>query len=133
MNAWQLILRDLRSWLHRKRLFAMDIEDYEMLNLVAERQQRPPEEVAAQLFEQAAQEQDAQAWTLRNWDRLSPRQQQIAAHICRGDSTRQIAQQLNISQTTVKTHVEIILRKFGVSSRVALRVLLAPWDLTAYL
>ncbi len=111
----------------------MDIEDYEMLNLVAERQQRPPEEVAAQLFEQAAQEQDAQAWTLRNWDRLSPRQQQIAAHICRGDSTRQIAQQLNISQTTVKTHVEIILRKFGVSSRVALRVLLAPWDLTAYL
>jgi len=133
VNAWQLILRDLRSWLHRKRLFAMDIEDYEMLNLVAERQQRPPEEVAAQLFEQAAQEQDAQAWTLRNWDRLSPRQQQIAAHICRGDSTRQIAQQLNISQTTVKTHVEIILRKFGVSSRVALRVLLAPWDLTAYL
>jgi len=133
VNAWQLILRDLRSWLHRKRLFAMDIEDYETLNLVAERQRRSPEAVAAQLFEQAAQEQDAQAWTLRCWERLSPRQQQIAAHICRGDSTRQIAQELNISQTPVKSHVEVILRKFGVSSRVALRVLLAPWDLNAYL
>lgn len=133
MNALQLILRDLKRWLHRKRLFAMDIEDFETLNLVAERQRRSPEAVAAQLFEQAALEQDAQAWTLRCWERLSPRQQQIAAHICRGDSTRQIAQQLNISQTTVKTHVEIILRKFGVNNRVALRALLAPWDLTAYL
>lgn len=128
-----MILRDLRNWLHRKRLFAMDVEDYQMLHLVAERQRRPPEEVAAQLFEQAAQEQDAQVWTLRCWERLSPRQQQITAYICRGDSTRQIAQQLNISQTTVKSHVEIILRKFGVSSRVALRVLLSPWDLDAYL
>ena len=49
MNAWQLILRDLRSWLHRKRLFAMDVEDFETLHLVAERQRRPPEEVAAQV------------------------------------------------------------------------------------
>lgn len=133
MNALQLILRDLKRWLHRKRLFAMDVEDYQTLHLVAERQRRSPEEVAAQLFEQAAQEQDAQSWTMGCWERLSPRQQQIAAHICRGESTRQIAQQLNISQTTVKSHVEVILRKFGVSSRVALRVLLAPWDLSIYL
>lgn len=133
MNALQLILRDLKRWLHRKRLFAMDVEDYQTLHLVAERQQRSLEEVAAQLFEQAAQEQDAQSWTMGCWERLSPRQQQIAAHICRGESTRQIAQQLNISQTTVKSHVEVILRKFGVSSRVALRVLLAPWDLSTYL
>lgn len=111
----------------------MDVEDYQTLHLVAERQRRSPEDVAAQLFEQAAQEQDSQVWTLRCWERLSPRQQQITAYVCRGDSTRQIAQQLNISQTTVKSHVEIILRKFGVSSRVALRVLLAPWDLDAYL
>lgn len=128
-----MILRDLKNWLHRKRLFAMDVEDYEMLHLVAERQRRTPKEVAAQLFEQAVQEQDAQAWTLRCWERLSPRQQQITAHVCRGDSTRQIAQELNISQTTVKSHVEAVLRKFGVGSRVALRVLLSPWDLSDYL
>lgn len=133
MDAWQLIWRDLRNWLHRKRLFAMDVEAYQALHLVAERQRRPPGEVASRLFEQAAQEQDKQAWALRCWEGLSPRQKQIAAHICRGDSTRQMAQQLNISQTTVKSHVEIILRKFGVNSRVALRVLLAPWELSAYL
>jgi DNA-binding NarL/FixJ family response regulator len=133
VNALQLIFRDLRSWLQRKRFFAMDLEAYQTLRLVAERQQRPAEEVASHLFEQAAREQDAQAWALNCWERLSPRQKQIAAHICRGDSTRQMALQLNISQTTVKSHVEIILRKFGVNSRVALRVLLAPWDLSVYL
>lgn len=111
----------------------MDLEAYQALHLVAERQQRSPEEVASQLFEQAAQEQDRQAWTLRCWEHLSPRQKQITAHICRGDSNRQMALQLNISQTTVKSHVEIILRKFGVDNRVALRVLLSPWNLNAYL
>jgi len=64
---------------------------------------------------------------------LSPRQKQVAAYVCRGDTTRQIAAQLNISQTTVKSHVEIILRKFGINSRASLRQLLAPWDLTSYL
>ncbi len=133
MDAWHLIWHDLQNWLHRKRLFAMDLEAYQTLRQVAERERRSPGEVATQLFELAAQEQDTQAWTLRCWERLSPRQKQITAYICRGDSTRQMAQQLNISQTTVKSHVEIILRKFGVANRVALRVLLSPWDLSAYL
>ena len=57
----------------------------------------------------------------------------VVMHYGAGLKQRQIAQELNISPTTVKSHVEIILRKFGVSSRVALRVLLAPLDLNAYL
>jgi len=133
VNAWQMILQDLRNWLRRKRLFAMDVEDYQTLHLVAERQRRSPGEVASRLFEQAAQEQDEQSWALNCWEGLSRRQKQVAAHICRGDSTREMAVQLNIAQTTVKSHVEVILRKFGVNSRVALRVLLSPWDLNAYL
>jgi len=53
--------------------------------------------------------------------------------VCRGDTTRQITAQLNISETTVKSHVEAILRKFDINSRQALRQLLAPWDLSSYL
>ncbi|HEX9018200.1 MAG TPA: LuxR C-terminal-related transcriptional regulator [Anaerolineaceae bacterium] len=133
MNAWRLILRDLKNWLRRKRIFAMDIDTYENLRLVAQRQKRSPQQVASELIEQAVQEQDAQSWAMRCWEQLSPRQRQIAAYVCQGDSTRQIAAHLNISQTTVKSHVEIILRKFGLNSRVALRRLLAPWDLSSYL
>ena len=111
----------------------MDVETYETLRLVAEREQRSPQEVAAQLVTQASQDQTIQAWALDCWEQLSPRQKQIAAYVCRGDSTRQIASQLNIAQTTVKSHVEAVLRKFGVNSRVALRKLLEPWDLSKFL
>lgn len=133
MNAWKILWRDLAGWLHKKRYFAMDVDSYQTLRLIAERQHRSPQEVASQLVEQAALEQDSQSQVLYCWEQLSPRQKQIAAYVCRGDSTRQIAAQLNIAQTTVKSHVEGVLRKFEISSRTALRQLLAPWDLSSYL
>lgn len=111
----------------------MDVETYETLRMVAAREKRSPQEVASRLFEQAAHEQDAQVWATRCWGQLSPRQKQITAHICQGDSTRQIAIHLNIAQTTVKTHIEVILNKFGLNSRAALRELMAPWDLNDHL
>lgn len=128
-----MIMRDIQSWLRRRRIFAMDVDAYENLRLIAARRQQTPEDAAAQVFEQIAYEQDVQSWTMQCWEQLSPRQRQIAAYVCRGDSTRQIAAQLNISQTTVKSHVEIVLRKFNVPNRIALRQLLAPWDLRPYL
>jgi DNA-binding CsgD family transcriptional regulator len=133
VNFIRVIGRALKHWLYRKRIFAVDVESYKTLRIVADHEKRTPEEVASRLFEAAAHELDAQAWAARCWEQLSPRQKQIAAHICQGDSTRQIASQLNIAQTTVKSHIEIILNKFGLNSRVALRQLLAPWDLGGYL
>lgn len=128
-----MILRDLKNWLRRKRIFAMDVTAYETLYLIAERERRTPQEVAARLLDQAIHEQDTQSWVLQHWEELSPRQKQIAAYICRGDTTARIAAQLTIAQTTVKSHVEIILRKFDINSRAELRQMLAPWDLSNYL
>ena len=103
------------------------------LRRIAERQKRSPNEVASQLFGQVVQEQDTQSWVLLRWEQLSTRQKQIAAYVCRGDTTRQIAAHLSIAPTTVKSHVEIVLRKFGINSRIALRQLLEPWDLSSHL
>jgi len=133
MNAFELLWGRLARWFHRKRLFAMDVEAFDSLCLVAEREQRSPQEVAAWLFEQAAREQETGCEAGRSWQSLTPRQRQVAAHICRGETTRQIALVLSISPTTVKTHVEVILRKFGIGSRAALRAELAHWDLREYL
>jgi DNA-binding NarL/FixJ family response regulator len=133
VDVWQFLLHDLKTHLHRKRIFVMDVLAYETLRLVAKNRKRSPQEIVAQLIEQAAQEQSDQSWAIQCWEQLSQRQKQIAAYVCRGDTTRQIAIQLNISQTTVKSHVEIVLRKFGVNSRETLRQLLAPWDLSSYL
>ena len=49
---------------------------------------------------------------------LSPREREILALIARGDSNKLIARELDIAETTVKIHVQHILRKLGLSSRV---------------
>ena len=50
--------------------------------------------------------------------KLSPREQQILAQIERGASNKEIARTLAIAETTVKIHVQHILRKLGLDSRV---------------
>jgi DNA-binding CsgD family transcriptional regulator len=63
---------------------------------------------------------------------LSPREQQVAALVCLNYSNAQIAARLNISQSTVKTHVSNALRKFGLQRRTDLRLALAEWDFSAF-
>lgn len=49
---------------------------------------------------------------------LSAREREILACIARGDSNKLIARALDIAETTVKVHVQNILRKLQLSSRV---------------
>lgn len=55
--------------------------------------------------------------------RLSPRELDILRGIARGDSNKEIARELAIAETTVKIHVQHILRKLGLTSRVQAAVL----------
>ncbi|MFN3861502.1 MAG: response regulator [Roseateles sp.] len=54
---------------------------------------------------------------------LSPREREIAELIARGDSNKQIARALGIAETTVKIHVQHLLRKLDLDSRVQAAVL----------
>lgn len=49
---------------------------------------------------------------------LSPREEDVLREITRGASNKEIARTLDIAETTVKIHVQHILRKLGLSSRV---------------
>ncbi|MBL8382253.1 MAG: response regulator [Burkholderiales bacterium] len=49
---------------------------------------------------------------------LSPREREILSHIARGASNKEIARALEVAETTVKIHVQHILRKLGLTSRV---------------
>jgi two-component system nitrate/nitrite response regulator NarL len=51
-------------------------------------------------------------------DTLSPREREILRHIVHGASNKEIARALEIAETTVKIHVQHILRKLDLSSRV---------------
>ena len=54
---------------------------------------------------------------------LSPRECEILLLIARGASNKVIARELNIAETTVKIHVQHILRKLNLSSRVQAAVI----------
>jgi two-component system nitrate/nitrite response regulator NarL len=54
---------------------------------------------------------------------LSPREQDILLGISQGQGNKEIARSLGIAETTVKIHVQHILRKLGVSSRVQAAVI----------
>ena len=51
-------------------------------------------------------------------EQLSPRERDILRGIARGASNKEIARELGIAETTVKIHVQHVLRKLGFSSRV---------------
>ena len=51
-------------------------------------------------------------------DSLSPRERDILRGIARGESNKEIGRELGIAETTVKIHVQHVLRKLDVSSRV---------------
>ena len=54
---------------------------------------------------------------------LSPREREILDLIARGDSNKEIARELGIAETTVKIHVQHLLRKLELDSRVQAAVL----------
>ncbi|WP_136194272.1 response regulator transcription factor [Actinomyces procaprae] len=48
---------------------------------------------------------------------LSGREREVLRLLCQARSNRQIARQMNVAETTVKTHVSSLMRKMGVGSR----------------
>lgn len=114
------------------RSFTLDLELQRTLQLLAEQEQRTPQEVAAGLINAALKERQRSAQCWRRWQALSAREQEIAALVCLNYTSRQAAARLGIGEATVKTHVGSILIKFNVHDRQELRRLLAGWDFSAW-
>ena len=103
------------------------------VELLAQHEQRPPDEVIRALLSQALEARHSSDSAHQHWRSLSPREKNVAALICSGLTGRQAAARLVISPETVKTHARNILRKFNLRSRRELRALLEGWDLSAWM
>ena len=135
MNSLQLIWRDIRNLFNKtrgKRLFAIDVESLQSLRLIARDEGVGPDEVVTRLVRSAVKEHSLEFLVRERWKTLTPREKQVTALICKGYTSRQVASVLKISPTTVKTHAENAMRKFGVSSRESLRQMLAGWNIIPY-
>ncbi|MFC5549202.1 response regulator [Massilia aerilata] len=63
-------------------------------------------------------------------DKLTPREREILACLARGESNKLIARVLDLAESTVKIHVQNILKKLGLSSRVQAAVFAVEQGLT---
>ncbi len=104
----------------------------ELLHILADAEQRPAEQVAADLLMGALAERHKADLKLVRWRLLSPREQEVAALICLNHTNKEIAMRLGLSPETVKTHVHNLLAKFHLRSRAELRQVLADWDFSAW-
>jgi DNA-binding NarL/FixJ family response regulator len=59
---------------------------------------------------------------------LTPREQEVLQLIAKGYSNREIAQQLYISERTVKNHVNSLLRQLNLRDRTQVAILAAKWS-----
>lgn len=64
---------------------------------------------------------------------LTRRELMVLKHLTKGEANKQIAFNLNISETTVKSHVSSILKKLGASNRVKVVVGCSNIDFNQYL
>lgn len=132
MPILQRLLRALGYQKPATLVFEMDQQLAHSLQELAAREQRPEDEIAADLLSFALLQREMASETQAAWRALSPRECEIAALTCLNYTNRQIASSLYISPETVKTHIRNVLRKFNVHSKAELRRLLADWDFAAW-
>ena len=95
-----------------------------MLTRLAEREGRPEHEFTSDLVAAGLIQYLATDELKPKWKSLSAREKDVAKLISKGVTNRQMAAHLSLSTETVNTHVQNIMRKFGVESKAELRHIL---------
>jgi DNA-binding CsgD family transcriptional regulator len=114
------------------RKYELDASIQLVLESLAERQQRSPDEVVSNLVEEAISRRQLDADLWQRWQSLSPREQHVAALTCLNYTNPQIAARLGVAVETIRTHTRNAQMKFNVNSKSDLRVLLSGWDFSAF-
>jgi two-component system, LuxR family, response regulator FixJ len=78
---------------------------------------------------QRQQQEHRQQGIRQRMARLSPREREVLGLLVRGESAKQIAQQLCVDPKTVHTHRARVLAKLGMNSAAELLVTFAPGDI----
>ncbi len=126
------LIYDLGLKREKLRLFELDEALIHSVQDLARREGRSPGEVASGLVAEALERRQAAGELLRIWQGLSMREQEVAALACLGYTNPEIAEMLFLSEETVKTHLQRILRKFGLRRKDQLLLAFSEWDFSAW-
>jgi DNA-binding CsgD family transcriptional regulator len=133
MSLWSQLLKAF-GYTHATSKLSFEVEPdlIQSLHELAEKEERPQEEIAADLLAFAVAQRDEAEVNLQRWRALTPRERQITALVCLNYTNREIAAHLTISPETVKTHLRNAMGKFGLTRKSDLRQALAEWDFSAW-
>ena len=98
----------------------------------ADREQRPLEQIQAELLEAGLAHLQTSDGLKRRWDTLSVREQEVTALACLGYTNRQMAARLHLSPTTIKGYMRQALVKWNAHGKDELRLLLVQWDFSGW-
>ncbi len=135
MRPWDIVLRRLKAGLkggRERRAFALDADLQTRLVLLAQEEHRSAEEVQADLIEAGLAQRANQDSLVQRWQRLSAREQQVAALTCLGYTNRQIGARLYITTETVRTHMKNLLVKFNLHGKAEPKKALEKWDFSEW-
>lgn len=132
VSLWERLVDRLGLMKLPKRVYRFEDDLAWSLQSMAESEQRPEEEVAAELLVFAINYRLDAEHKLANWKRLTRREQQVIALVCLKYSNAEIAARLDISSETVRSHVRSVMHKFKVRRKADMLVMLADWDFSAW-
>jgi len=112
----------------RWRYFALEERLHTALEQRANQEQRPAEEIQAELVAEGLAHLQTVDRLKECWGSLSPREQEVAALTCLGFTNRQMAGRMHVSMETIKTQMSKVLDKFDLHSKMELRQALTNWD-----
>jgi DNA-binding NarL/FixJ family response regulator len=133
MNLIAYLLHKFRLRKRKQTFARFDAITRQGILQLARRQNRSPEEVASQMMALGLEQHQLLQEKYQTWERLTPRQKDVAALVCLGYTNQQIGERLKISSETVKVHVSKIFEKFQLHSRKHLAEVLKDWDFSAWL
>lgn len=133
IELWKQLLNRLRTRRSpRRRSFALEESLHTALEQRASKEQRPEEELQAELVAAGLAHLQTDDRLKECWGRLSPREQEVTALTCLNYTNRQMAGYLHVSAETVKTYVTNVLAKFGLHSKPELRQALSNWNFSEW-
>ena len=131
-SLWHRLLHDLGLQRPARRTYQLDEPFADVMQSLARHEQRSMEDVTAELLSSALAQRYNSSETIRLWETLSSREQQVVALSCLGYDNPEIARRLFISQQTVKSHVHRAVKKFGLKTKPQLLRVLRDFDFSAW-
>ncbi len=103
------------------------------LKTLAEHEGRPEDELFPDIVAAGLTQYSTNDRNWKQWESLTPREQQVAALVCLGYTNRQIGAALGITEAGVKFHLGNVYSKCRVKNRIKLRQKFAGWDFSRFI